>query len=93
VATIDSELFNAVFVLVSDDSYSDEQAVVTRIILAYDIKNNSLLLRPGNITTTQLGLNSSEKLEIKLTDFGARIIATDGVKMIAIDGHNLSNYW
>lgn len=85
------------FAIISDDSYSESQTAVHRNLVTFAFNATSLNEQSHNIPATdtglqaqfipvsELGLNSSESLDIKLVSFGPHLLVTDGVKLVAVD--------
>jgi hypothetical protein len=79
--------------LISDDGYVDEQNTTQRVIVTYRFNDTSYEVDHKNISIASLGLNDSESLDIEITEVDGRLLATDGVKLVAVDLNNPSNSW
>lgn len=81
------------FAIVSDDSYSEEQAKVNRNLVSYRFNRSSLTNQQQTIPVSSLGLNDSESIDIMLIVAGPHLIVTDGVKITGVDPNNFFNNW
>lgn len=81
------------FLIISENTYSDDPTPPARLLVKFDFNSTGLTKQPKNISLSTLGLNSSESLDVMISIAGKLLIATDGVKIIAIDTANLSKYW
>jgi hypothetical protein len=88
-----SEENSLVNLLISDDDYFDEQNSTQRVIVTYRFNETSYEVDEKNISISSLGLNNSETLDIEITEVDGRLLATDGVKLVAVDLNNPSNSW
>ncbi len=88
-----SEESSLVNLVISDDDYFDEQNGTQRVIVTYRFNETSYEVDEKNISVSSLGLNNSETLDIEITEIEGRLLATDGVKLVAVDLNNPSNSW
>jgi hypothetical protein len=88
-----SEENSLVNLLISDDDYFDEQNSTQRVIVTYRFNETSYEVDEKNISISSLGLHNSETLDIEITEVDGRLLATDGVKLVAVDLKNPSNSW
>lgn len=88
-----SEENSLVNLVISDDDYFDEQNGTQRVIVTYRFNETSYEVDEKNISVSSLGLNNSETLDIEITEIEGRLLATDGVKLVAVDLNNPSNSW
>lgn len=78
--------------MISDKNYLVDQKS-TRRIVAYSFNASGIDQNNKNVSIKTLGLNDSELIDIELLSLNNVLIATDGVKFIAIDANNLSKFW
>ena len=88
-----SDELAAVYAIVSDESFSDLQTNVSRTLRGYSFNASTFSENQMTIPVQELGLNASEKVEIRLLVVGSQLIVYDGVKMVAVDPSNFYNHW
>lgn len=82
----------AIFAIVSNTTYDQDQKQVARLLVAYHFTDTTLTQSTHNITVQDLGLNSSEVFDILLVMVNNQLIVTDGVKLVWVNTTNFSNH-
>ena len=89
---ITADKLQAIFAVTSDRSYSQDQKKTNRLLVRFDFNTTNISKSTQNISVSQLGLNSSETLNIMLLVIEDRVLITDGVKLVSVNAKDFSQH-